>query len=229
LATSPVGNRLYAIDPTGFILVADTATNTVVTNIPIPPPSVFSLGGVRDAIALNDTGTRALVTNAATNTVLIVDTTTNTLVTSVPVGSQPSGVIVAGNRAYISNFGDGTVSVLDLGSNTVVATIPVGANPVDIDVNPARTRVYVPNRGNNGQLTVIDVSTNVVVDDILLPNTATASGLYDLHGRFIGGVSIAAAAVPDTRQVPTLGEWATITLAALMLLTGTWFVRRRSG
>jgi YVTN family beta-propeller protein len=231
LATSPVGNRLYYIastGSTGIVGVRDTASNTAVTSIPIPPPSPFgSPLSVWDAIAVNDTGSRVLVTNASTDSVLVIDSTTNTIITSVPVGSQPSGVIVAGTRAYISNFGDGTVSVLDLGSNTIVATIPVGANPANIDVNPARTRVYVPGGGKNGQLTVIDVATNAVVDNIVLPTTAQSIGIFGMHGRFIGGVSIAPAAVADARQVPTLSEWATIALAALLALSGALLVRRR--
>jgi YVTN family beta-propeller protein len=62
--------------------------------------------------------------------------------------------------AYIANDGDGTVSVIDTATNTVIgAPIAVGGSPFAIVINPAGTRVYVPNLVGT-TVSVIDTATN---------------------------------------------------------------------
>ena len=75
----------------------------------------------------------------------------------------PSGDTIT--LAYATSFGENTVSVIDTLTNSEIATIPVGAGPETVAVNPAGTRVYVPNQ-TSGTVSVIDTATNSVVATI---------------------------------------------------------------
>jgi|SRR5262249_44864330 len=68
-----------------FVSVIDTATNTLVANVPV---------GIEPwGVAITPDGTHAYVANAVSNTVSVIATETNTVVGTVPVGSEPLGVV----------------------------------------------------------------------------------------------------------------------------------------
>src|SRR5262249_33737345 len=92
------------------VSVIDTATNTVVANVPVVSPI---------GVAITPDGTHAYVTNF-TGTVSVIATATNTVVATVPVGNNPSGVAITpdGTHAYVANSFSGTVSVIDTATNT---------------------------------------------------------------------------------------------------------------
>ena len=164
----------------------------------------------------------AYITNSASGTVSVIDTATNTGVgLPINVGAFPYGVAVnsAGTRVYVANQNSNDVSVIDAGTNTVVATVALGTTePIGVAVNPAGTRVYVANRGTSN-VSVINTSNNTVVD------TLTGFGLPIAFGQFIQPA--AAAGTPTAVAVPTLSQWATLLLAALLAAAAIVAMRQR--
>ena len=141
------------------VSVIDTATNTVIANVPV--------GTFPSGVAVNPAGTRAFV--VALSSVSVINTATNTVIASVAVGSAAQGVAVnpAGTRAYVTNSVSNNVSVIDTATNTVVATVSVGIDPRGVAVNPAGTRAYVVNRGST-TVSVIDTASNTVVATVAM-------------------------------------------------------------
>jgi YVTN family beta-propeller protein len=142
------------------VSVIDTATNTVVTTIPV--------GVNPEGVAITPDGTRAYVTNNTSNTVSVIDTTTNTVfATIIPFGPGPSGVAITpdGTRAYVTSDRSDAVSVIHTATNAVFATILVGLGPSGVAITPDGTRAYVTNR-NSSTVSVISTSTNAVVATI---------------------------------------------------------------
>ena len=82
---NPTGTRLYvANEGPDTVSVIDTATNTVVTTVPV--------GDRPQGVAVNPAGTRVYVANNYANSVSVIDTATNTVVATVPVGDNPQGL-----------------------------------------------------------------------------------------------------------------------------------------
>ncbi|MEV4329143.1 YncE family protein, partial [Streptomyces sp. NPDC049597] len=137
----------------------DTATNTVITTVPV--------GDAPTEVAVTPDGTRAYVVNSDSDNVSVIDTATNTVITTVPVGDAPTEVAVTpdGTRAYVTNSGSDNVSVIDTATNTVVDTVTVGDAPSGIAVTPDGSRVYVANFDSN-DVSVIDTATNTVITTV---------------------------------------------------------------
>ena len=134
--------------------VIDVASDTVAGTIPV--------GGRPIGVAVNADETRLYTANNQTGNVSVVDLTNNSVIATIPVGGQPNWVVLnaSGSRAYVSNFAAGTVSVIDTGSNTVLTDIAI-ARPSGIAIHD--DRLYVIGV-NSDTLTVIDTTTNGVVD-----------------------------------------------------------------
>jgi uncharacterized repeat protein (TIGR01451 family) len=117
------------------VSVIDTASNTVITTIPV---------GLNSAgVAVSPDGAFVYVTNQSSASVSVIATATNTVTATIPVGAGPFGVAVTPDGAfvYVANVGSGTVSVIDTATNTVTDTIPVGRVPIAFGqfVGPAST------------------------------------------------------------------------------------------
>ncbi|WP_224789197.1 beta-propeller fold lactonase family protein [Pseudomonas fluorescens] len=155
IAVSPDGTRVYVGNDR--VSVIDTATNQVLTHIPVGSGSV--------GIAFSPDGTRAYASNQAIHRVCVIDTTTNEVVTNIPANT-PTGIAVSpdGSRIYVSNYGSHTVSVIDTATHQVL-TIPVGNNPWGVAISPDGTRTYVCGR-NSRRVSVIDTATNRVLTNI---------------------------------------------------------------
>src|ERR1051325_2789379 len=83
--TAQAQPRAYIPNPcTAAASVIDTATNTLVTTIPIGI-GVFE-------VAITPDGSRAYVTSQSLNTVSVVDTATNTVTATIPVGITPAEI-----------------------------------------------------------------------------------------------------------------------------------------
>ncbi len=123
VAVSPDGSRVY-ITNIG-VLVVDTATDTVVTQVATSTADHFG-------VAVSPDGTKVYVTNKQDGTVSVIDTATNTVVgLPIPVGADPNGLAMTpdGTKLYVVNGGDNTASVIDIAINKVVAVLPVGNAP----------------------------------------------------------------------------------------------------
>ena len=67
--------------------------------------------------------------------------------------------------------------MIDTATNTVTATVPVGDNPRGVAINPAGTRVYIPNLKDNN-VSVINTSTNTVITTVAVGVWPEATGLF---------------------------------------------------
>ena len=90
-------------------------------------------------------------------------------------GDNPWDITFNNNMAYVSNWVSNTVSVIDLSSAMVTKKIDVGLSPEGImQING---KIYVTNTGyagfgnpyKNSSISVIDVSTNKVINTVKLP------------------------------------------------------------
>src|SRR5207302_286363 len=131
VAVTPDGARVYVTtyseEPYGHFGVAaiDTATNTVVTTIPLPPRP--------KAITVAPDVKHVYVANS--NAVNVVDTSTNAVVATVGPMAFPTGLAVTpdGARVYVTHAYTtprGTVDAIDTSRNLVVATVEVGSLPL---------------------------------------------------------------------------------------------------
>ena len=99
----------------------------------------------------------------------------NTVIATMNTGVTPAGIAItpSGHKAYVANNnnygidGEDSVTVLNLKNNTVRTTIFDESfnQPYTVSINPAGTRAYVTN-SNSTTITVIDTSTNEVIDVI---------------------------------------------------------------
>jgi YVTN family beta-propeller protein len=159
VAASPDGGRIYVLNGSGTtsVVVINTATNAIMTKIPL---GVVQARG----IAVAPDGKRLYVSTYGSNTIKVIDTASVSVVTTVSVGNLPMGVDVSPDGAfvYVANGTGNTVSVINTGTNTVVATIPVGNMPYSVRITPNGTRAYVVGPGL-GNVAVINTQTNTVV------------------------------------------------------------------
>src|SRR5215831_3382169 len=81
-APSSAQNAYITNSGSNTVSVIDTATNTVVSTIPVG----ISPGGV----AVTPDGSKVYVTNFLSNTVSVIATATNTVVSTIPVGPPPA-------------------------------------------------------------------------------------------------------------------------------------------
>lgn len=161
---APVVAQPYAYIPnygSSTVSVVNTATNTVITTIPLP---IFSYPF---SIAANAAGTKVYIGHSY-RTLSVIDTATNTAAAAValPQGCY-NGMAVnpSGTRGYAVSHCSDNVAVLDLTASpvTVLANLSgVGFNrPYGAVVSPDGSRVYVANYyGQN--VAVINTATNTV-------------------------------------------------------------------
>ncbi|MBF6037211.1 YncE family protein, partial [Pseudomonas sp. P155] len=160
IAFTPDGTRVYVSNYTSdTISVIDTATNLVLTNIPVERDPA--------GIVVSPDGTRAYVCCNGSNSILVIDVATNRVLTTFPVEGHPVGVAFSpdGSRAYTSNFVSSTVSVIDTVMDRVLTNISTDEGPYGIAVNSNGTRTYVCNHKSN-TVSVIDTTTNQFLTNI---------------------------------------------------------------
>jgi YVTN family beta-propeller protein len=214
LAISPDGQRLYVADGAHFaVAVVDTATNQLITAIPLvdgplPPVSAVSpnaSGLLIAGLAVSPDGAQLYVTSG--HTLSVISTPTNSVVAAVKVGKLPTTIAVSpdGQRVYVrDNFGS-TLSVIDPHADQVIATIrveaqgtslfinPDGVYPTGLVISPDGKKLYVANRGYkansrppalNNTVSVIDAASERVEQTV------------DVHG-----APWALAVSPDGRRI----------------------------
>lgn len=176
-AANPAVARLMASaaaaddDTVTFVITAGDGTDTVSVPVavPIDPAEAVKTSAIEigtNPIHVAVQGDRLYVSTSS-HKVLVIDTGTDSVVAEIQAGANPTALAVVGDRLYVTDApfsgGPGTVWVVDTTTNTVIdaTTIPVGANPSYVAVDGAL--LYVANV-NDGTATVIDTSTDTVVD-----------------------------------------------------------------
>lgn len=158
--------------PSNFILRSSRA-DSIITTMP--------LGATPTEVAVNPVTNMVYVTDAVAHELWIVDGATSSVVGSIAVAASPMGVAVNPNTnmVYMANYNHGpdynTLWVISGATDAVVAKIPVGTGPTGVAVDPTTNMVYVADGGyfsnptttiGVNKLTVIDGSTNEIVDNI---------------------------------------------------------------
>ncbi|GAA4545413.1 protein kinase domain-containing protein [Pseudonocardia xishanensis] len=203
---SPDGSRAYVSiynkDKTvNRVSVLDTASNTVLTTIPV---------GTRPfASATTPDGRLLYVPSHDDGQLDVIDTTTDQLVTKVDVPKNPHWVVFGkdGKTLYTANHESNVVSVLDVATNAVRTTIPVGASPHSTALSPDGSRLAVVNF-DSSTVSVIDTATNTVTATVpvgLKPQDIafTADGRY-LYTANVDGNSVSVIDTTTSRVTATI-------------------------
>ncbi|MGI0062999.1 MAG: YncE family protein, partial [Nitrosotalea sp.] len=72
------------------------------------------------------------------------------------------------HKVYVCDYGEKQIHVLDAQTNQTLAYIQINGNPWDVAVNPVTNKVYVVNRDSYTAITVIDGSSDQVINSINL-------------------------------------------------------------
>ncbi len=170
------GNYTTGDNNSGTISKINVSNNTVSSTIgPFSP----GFSGIF-AIAINQSGSKAYVTNFGSNnfapfgtTVAVVDLNAEVITKFIHVGIQPAGLALSkdGMFAYVTNYntlyagdgftnltaGQGTLNIISLSTNRPIRpTIPVGQSPACIVLSPDSKVAYVSNFISN-TISVVDV------------------------------------------------------------------------
>jgi YVTN family beta-propeller protein len=174
-------------------------------------------------VAITPDGRSAYVTvddfnpdGSSLSAVIVIDTATNKVATTItlsPGGGGPSGVAISpdGRRAYVPNFDSsrlsGVVSVIDTAKKSVTTTITIsgrGGGPAGVAITPDGRELFVATDKevdeNNGRVSVIDTTTNIVITKISV-NPFPSGIAITPNGRH--------AYVLDTEQMPAVIDTAT--------------------
>ncbi len=172
-----------AYDPSNNeILVANTGNTTVsaingTTNQVI---ATISVGSSPDAIGYDPENGYAYVADSDDNNVSVINST-NDVVGTFSVGSDASASISsvlydgASHSLYFMDYNSGTIYVIDAKTQGMITTIDLGleASPDAAAIDPNNNFVYVADDDNN--LSVIDGSTNTLINKISVGPVDTAS------------------------------------------------------
>lgn len=156
----------------------------------------LSTGAAPDGIAVNDTGTLALVAERGLGQVAIVDLTAGTLVAEIPTGTgaAPVSVAIAGKLGIVVNRDTDNVSIVDLTAGTIANTIAVGHAPSAVAVDAKAGAAYVTNE-DDGTLSVIDLTSLAVT------NTITIGASARLEAVAVAEAGIAFVTAPASGEV----------------------------
>jgi YVTN family beta-propeller protein len=192
-------------DSTVAVTVIATATNAVVTSIPVPTVPI-GLTRIRDFV-VDPAGTFVYV--ATTRTVIhpvdanvaVIDTTTNTVVatpkvSTVPTVPRETNLKVAVHPAGTFVYANGGRDVIDTATNTVIASVPVQISPLTLPFAfaPNGAALYVVTSsslsGQPSSVAGINTATKAVVASVLVGN---GSFYFTVHpaGSFVYVANVA--------------------------------------
>ncbi len=162
LALSPDGSKLFvAINGNNAFGVIDTATNTLVKEVPVgnAPREVVIVGGKafvsdeggRRAVAgdtTNESEGTEIVSNpstgaATTGTVSVVDLASEALSDTINVGLEPDGETLDGSTLFVTNSNSDSISIIDTATDQVEQTFNADPLPGST-VGRLRTRSQCP-------------------------------------------------------------------------------------
>lgn len=176
ITAAPDGRSLYISNfnspEGGSLSVIDTATNVVVSTIPIPNAR---------RVALTPDGRFAYVNSQdaqGAGSVVVVDTASDSVVATIPAHAMFLGgpaVSPDGQFVYFTDPSASTVSMIATASNRIIASFPVGPSfsafgsnyPLQLVFTPDGAVAYAMN-GGSATVSVIDTATSTVTKNILV-------------------------------------------------------------
>ena len=248
IAVNPSGTRLYvtsseALSESGTVVVVDTETNTVVARIP-------SVGIWPTGIVISPDGRRAYVASIRSPSIAVIDTATNLVAATIRVDGGTSSIIMDawGYRLYATlplQYGAGRVVVIDPATGTVEGYVKVGEGPIAIALNPAASRAYVVNWGNEDipgdTVSVIDTDSLAVVATVWVGGGYPSGVSVHPSGKVVyvanqrnhnmSIIDTATHAVTFTQPLGQVGQWPTA-IAQFPVPTnhqGLWWNASESG
>jgi len=164
IAITPDGTKAYVVNQvsdiqvSGIVRVIDVASNAVID-------SLGPVGSQPLDIAITPDGSTAYTTSSISSQMGRIELATGTI-SSLGIGTTFLLAITPdGTMGYASDAGSDHVLVFDVASNKALAPIPVGRGPCGIAITPDGTRAYVVNnRATPGTVSVIDLTSNAVVE-----------------------------------------------------------------
>lgn len=160
-----LGVALVVDENDDVIRVIDMKQRTVTRTI------ALASGSQPFAIAVNDAGSQAVVTERGRGKAAVLDLARSVVITEIPVGNGPSGVAIDGDQVLVANEDDDTVSVLSLVLKQVLGTVAVGRSPRAVAIDDNTTLGYAANQ-NSGTISVIDLGKRAVIDTLPLAANA---------------------------------------------------------
>jgi len=144
--------------------VFNTATNTLVTTIPIT--------GLGEPFGITPDQSRLYVADYNDNLVGVIDTASSTLATAFPAPGGPNAVAIApdGKFGYVADA-DGTVAVFSVATNSIITRIHVGFPVGLVRVAPDGSSVYAS--GTSNTIAVISTASNTVTSTFTVPVSAS--------------------------------------------------------
>jgi YVTN family beta-propeller protein len=148
VATIPVGlqpwslaldentKRLYVANyDSDSVTIINTDNNQIVVTIP--------LGMIPTALAVNESAGRVYIANASTDSVFVVEGAR--IVKEIGVGHHPIALArdEKNNRVLVANQADHTLSIIDESTFAVRATQPITRYVSTVEVDSARSRIFV--------------------------------------------------------------------------------------
>ncbi|WP_439698405.1 gliding motility-associated C-terminal domain-containing protein [Mucilaginibacter sp. AW1-7] len=158
IVVTPVsaGYAYISSSQTANISVLNTATNKVVTTIPV--------GKEPWGVSVSPDDSKVYVSNLASNSVSVIDARTNVVVSTISVGVNPTGIAVSpdGSRVAVAvTNGNGNtisdVAIIDGATNSIIKVVPFSYPVQAVAFSPDGSKMYVTN--GNGQIAVVNSST----------------------------------------------------------------------
>jgi YVTN family beta-propeller protein len=177
--------NVYVINAGSPVSVINGSTDKVIASVAV---GTNSLDGVFDP-ANGD----VYVFNQGSGSVSVINGATNIVTTTISGLSSPvAGTFdSASGKIYIANYESNLISVIDGTTNKLVNTITVGQGPAGALFDPDNNKIYVANQGHNfgagagNTLSVIDGSSDSIVDNIVIPGPSPVGLAFDSHNRDI--------------------------------------------
>lgn len=203
IAISPTDEAVWVVNPdAGSVTILDTGRLEKVAEIRV--------GQEPWSLAISPNGRNVYVVDRAKGTLVVVDAKSHLVRDIVSVGPEPGAIALdpTGSKAYVTVSSSAEVAVVDTKRHQVIARVPVEPRPYAIAVTndgdsaDSDEQVYVthllalPRPGGTeatddsrmGRITIIDVATNAIVNQITLrpdphgfPNLFTGIALTGTH------------------------------------------------
>jgi YVTN family beta-propeller protein len=143
------------------------------------------------AVAVNATGSLAVVAERGLGQVAIIDLTTFMVTAEVKTGLGPVSVAIAGNNAVVVNGDADTVTVVDLVAKTALKTLSVGRGP-RAAADAGTMKAFVTNE-DAGTVSVIDLVALTVSDTITLGANVRPAAIQLIPGSNLAVITVPSA------------------------------------